>query len=278
MYIRLCYIIAEGWSIDRSTINASKCIKGSDELKKVIVTSAALVFTIASLGWAGIARSDSETASVSRPAAFQMQMLAEKNSGEKDAAEVKDMMKPSFHRKHGGPPQDIPDMAQYEGMTEEERSAAMKEDLKARLAEKVAEGIITQEQADQMLERFSGKPHMEFGLREEGQGALRFRDGDGEGLSFHFKLPDLLKYEGMTEEERAAAMKEDFAASLNEKVTEGAITREQADKMLENFHAFPGVPGKRGGFSMGTRRPSEREAEPGRFSPTTFSMEKVAAV
>ncbi len=49
------------------------------------------------------------------------------------------------------------------------------------------------------------------------------------------ELPDLSKYEDMTDEQRQEAMKADLKTILDAKVKAGDLTQEQADKMLERF-------------------------------------------
>ncbi len=50
------------------------------------------------------------------------------------------------------------DLSKYEGMTDEERREAIKADLKAALDKKVADGTLTQAQADKMLEHIDKMP------------------------------------------------------------------------------------------------------------------------
>jgi len=137
----------------------------------------------------------------------------------------------------------LPDPSKYDGMTDEERAAAMQADLKAALDQKVTDGTMTQEQADKMLERFTANP----------DGGMGFRGGRDGGLKS--LLPDMSKYDGMTDEERAAAMQADLKAALDQKVADGTMTQEQADQMLERFSngpsRGPGMGGGRRGFNPG---------------------------
>ena len=219
-------------------------------MKSVFVICAVAALAIASAGWVGGVDDTSAVLEISNPTSYEMQLAGV--NGRYSAAETKDSLnpRPGFgvmekKRDGSGFKHDLPDPSKYEGMTVEERAAAMKEDFKTMLDEQVAAGAITQEQANSILEKFEFSPRngypgplMDFGFSE------RSRDGIG----FRFGPLDPSKYEGMTDEERAAAMKEDFKAMLDEQVAAGAISQEQADRMLECFHMIPAWPGNRPGF------------------------------
>ncbi len=125
---------------------------------------------------------------------------------------------------------ELPDPSKYDGMTDEERQEAMKADLKAALDKKVADGVLTQTQADKILERVDKMP---------GDRPKAFRGFFGKDNLFGAEL-DLSKYEGMTDEERQQAIKADLKAALDKKVADGTLTQAQADKFLEHVDKMPG--------------------------------------
>ena len=116
---------------------------------------------------------------------------------------------------------ELPNPSKYQDMTDAERFAAMKDDLKAMLDQKVKDGELTQEQADKMLEGFSMTP----------QGGLCLWAGPR--APFDTEWPDPSKYEGMTDEERRDTVKADLKKMLDKMVADGKLTREQADEMLK---------------------------------------------
>ena len=145
-------------------------------------------------------------------------------------------------------PKDFPHLREYADLSDDERVAAMTVDFMAMLEEKVANGELTQEQADHMLEMFAAGPpsgamphSRREGKDEEPRTESGFRDigPDGRGFDSTSRLPDMSKYEGMEDEERVAAMTADFVAMLEEKVASGELTQEQADNMLERFSVPP---------------------------------------
>ena len=138
---------------------------------------------------------------------------------------------------------ELPDFSKYEGMTNEERAAALKEAAEAILSQLIAGDVITQEQADMLLEMIDLIPEAKLGFGERHDEGLQppFSSGrrDREGFEFPFEMPDMSNYEGMTDDERTAAMKADFAIMLDALVAEGAITQEQADRINDLFDKFP---------------------------------------
>ena len=100
---------------------------------------------------------------------------------------------------------DLPDLSKYDGMTNEEKTVAIKEDSKVILDKLIKNGTITQEQADKIT-----------------------------NIMLSFDLIDFSKYESMNDEEKAAAAKEDFKVILGELIKNGVISQEHFDK-IENY-------------------------------------------
>jgi hypothetical protein len=166
--------------------------------------------------------------------------------------------------------------------TPEEIQAGMQQAFDTALENAVADGAITQEQADQMAEgmrqlgpdRFGGQGG--FG----GRGMWDGRDGGkfGFGLmeeylhralaeavgmtpeelteamqSGGFNLKDYAEEKGLTDEELADLMTEAYTQAINAALADEAITQSQADQMLESLKDFdgripfgPGLHGPRG--------------------------------
>ena len=232
--------------------------------KTIAAVCFAALLATAATGW-GSGLAFAEDTSPKNPFLRPPRMfdLDDKDAGEsRESREPGDFPWPHMQRRGAIVPDERPDFSTFAEMTDEERAAAMKEAFSARLAEKVAEGLLTQEEADQMLESFPAGPHMDFGYRGESPDGPRmdfgfrggepdsfgFKDRELDGSGFRFNPPDMSKYEGMTEEERASAMMEDFKAKLEKMVADGDITQEQADQMLDHFHPMPQdnrIPGDR---------------------------------
>ena len=106
------------------------------------------------------------------------------------------------------------------GITVDELTAAQATAQEAGLAQAVEQGLLTQEEADAILSRTA-----DGGRGPGGHFMGRGADGaiDGEQL-----LADAL---GITVEELEAAEETAFAAGLEQAVTDGTITQEQADAM-----------------------------------------------
>lgn len=105
-------------------------------------------------------------------------------------------------------------LAEALGITVEELEMAQQSAKEAALADAVAAGALTQEDADAILEggRFRGR--------------IPFHTTNEEGLTY---LADALD---ITVDELQAAMTEVMVARLDEAVAEGRITREEADMLL----------------------------------------------
>jgi hypothetical protein len=106
------------------------------------------------------------------------------------------------------------------GITVEELTAAQATAQEAGLAQAVEEGLLTQEEADAILANTADGGHGPGGhfMGHGAEGAI-----DGEQL-----LADAL---GITVEELEVAEEVAFAAGLEQAVTDGTITQEQADTM-----------------------------------------------
>jgi len=109
------------------------------------------------------------------------------------------------------------------GITEEELQAAQQEAMKAEIQDAVEQGLITQEQADEMLENGRGFHGFGFGKRGD----------NGENTSEEPTDPDsyLAEALGITVEELKAAREEARQAMLEEAIANGEITQEQVDLM-----------------------------------------------
>jgi hypothetical protein len=157
------------------------------------------------------------------------------------------------------------DFSKYEGITDEDKVAALKEDLKDILGQLVAAGKITQETADKAIEKINEYELPEgftfpdyFTFPEDFTLPEGFTFPDGfefifpedftlpEGFTFpdgfefpdislpDFNLPDLTipdvsKYEGMTPAQKSAAVKADLAVILGELLADGSISKKQSD-------------------------------------------------
>jgi hypothetical protein len=148
----------------------------------------------------------------------------------------------------------------------DELSAAREQAQSARIAQAVADGVITQEKADQMAARQALQAYIDpqaimaeaLGISEDT--LQTYRD---EGLS----LIDILGQVGLTPSEFVGAQQAAYEAVLQQAVLDGVITQEQADQatLAAALGRF-GAHGGRGGFGI---RP-ERGLFPGmQHMPTT---------
>lgn len=131
---------------------------------------------------------------------------------------------------HGGGP--IP-MSGYDealaaalDITVEELQAAYDTARTAAIQQAVEEGLLTQEQADDLLSNEGGVGH---------HGMFGFRGGS---IDFNALLADAL---GISVEELEAAQQEAKSAVIAQAVEDGAITQEQADLMLAQDAVRPYV-------------------------------------
>jgi len=137
------------------------------------------------------------------------------------------------------------------GLTQED----VREAVEAVLEKKVADGTLTQEQADRMMEWLDGAARMrigkfgmrmgDFGLSEDicdllGLSPEELREQLREGKS----LAEILEEQGVDREELQEAMLAGLTEMLEEKVADGTLTQEQADRILERIE-------ERAGWGMG---------------------------
>lgn len=173
-----------------------------------------------------------------------------------------------FHRGPRGVTNDTIDenalLAQALGITVEELDAAREAANQAAIAQAVAEGIITQEQADQMLARRNLQSYLDrdvllakaLGMTVE---ELQAAYADGKTLS------TLMEEKGLDAATVRQALQAAYTEAIAQAVADGVITQEQADQM-EDGHGMwfggPMMPGGRGGFPgrgcPGGGRPSFR--------------------
>ncbi|NMC12449.1 MAG: hypothetical protein GYA34_06140 [Chloroflexi bacterium] len=114
-------------------------------------------------------------------------------------------------------------LAEALGITEDELKAAQEEANKAVIQAAVDQGLITQEQADEMLNSEKGFPRFGFG----GPG----RPGEAQDenkIDYHAYLAETL---GISEDELKAAQETARKAMLADAVANGDITQEQVDLM-----------------------------------------------
>lgn len=168
---------------------------------------------------------------------------------------------------------DNEDLANALGISTDELTAAYQEAMQAALDQAVDAGLITQSQADQLLENGSAFP---FGGRWLGwlsQNGIDFEAlfADALGISVdelqaaytkaHFAAIDRAVEDGRLTEEQAdlmkgryslslsenfrSAMRSAFEAAVQKAVEEGVITQSQADRILESENNL-GFPGSRG--------------------------------
>lgn len=110
------------------------------------------------------------------------------------------------------------------GITVEELQAAYQEARGAAIEQAVEQGLITQEQADEMLSR-DGTGRRGFGFRAFGRDPKGLAGGEiDEGALLAEAL-------GITVDELQAAREKANQAALEQAIAEGIITQEQADEM-----------------------------------------------
>lgn len=141
------------------------------------------------------------------------------------------------------------------GIDQNELTTAIDTTRQQMLDEAVQEGKITQEQADKIAERkdsgFCGFGFNDGRMGNKGkmgiEGRLGGRNLDGmaeilgitsEELQAELEsgknMQDILTEHGLTMEELRQKMQEQREAQITQDVTDGKITQEQADKMLQN--------------------------------------------
>jgi len=114
------------------------------------------------------------------------------------------------------------DLAEALGITVDELTAAREEAKAAVLEQAVADGLITQAQADAITNRDGSFP-----FARHLAGFL-----DANGVDYQTYLAEVL---GITVEELQTACSEAFIANINQAVTDGTITQERADLILGRY-------------------------------------------
>ncbi len=154
-----------------------------------------------------------------------------------------------------GPDSEInPDslLAEALGISVDDLTAAREQAQSARIAQAVADGVITQEKADQMAAQQALKAYIDpQALMAEtlGISADTLQAYHDEGLS----LSDILGETGLTASEFVEARQAAFEAALQRAVADGIITQAQADQAIlaggRGGH-FGGRGERGGGFEM----------------------------
>ena len=140
------------------------------------------------------------------------------------------------------------------GVTVEELEGALTQSHLDLIAEKVADGTITEEEAAEIIERIEsgeGRLFPPFGGRGGGHGNMQRLHGlvvenSAEVLGLEVdalkdelhagnSLADVAAAQGVDVEQFKADVLAGVAADLDEKVTDGSITQEQADMILEKI-------------------------------------------
>ena len=166
----------------------------------------------------------------------------------------------------------LPQLAEEQGVDMETVKAAMKAEATRQVNQAVADGTITQAQADRILRRIEngrGPGHGPGcgGRHGDRQGGPEFMDQDAMkavvaqtlGLSVADldaakeagkHLPQLAEEQGVDMETVKAAMKAEATRQVNQAVADGTITQAQADRILRRIENGPGP-----GHGPGRNRP-----------------------
>lgn len=117
------------------------------------------------------------------------------------------------------------EIAALKDMTEDERGAFLLEHFKQSLSDAVAEGKLTQEEADKMLE-----------ARENGRNVeVKIHEGNGE-FTLRMMTPlseeELSALQDMTEDDKKEFFLAQIKSNLDADVAAGKITQEEADEIL----------------------------------------------
>ena len=138
-------------------------------------------------------------------------------------------------------------LAEALGITVEELRTAQEQANTAAVQQALDEGLITQEEADAMLSRIKLRNYLDReALMAEALGItveeLQAARAEGKPLG-------VLIYELQLDRATVrTAMRTAYEEAIAQAVTDGVITQEQADQMLEGPGFGPGGPGGRGGF------------------------------
>jgi hypothetical protein len=137
-----------------------------------------------------------------------------------NAADTEDDIQPRGGRGFEGVSDE--DLAEALGITVDELTAAREQAKSAAIEQAVADGLITQAQADEILS--GDRPALVLG---------RWSDWlSKNGIDYQAFLAEAL---GITVEELQAARIEAFTANINQAVADGTITQEKADLILGRF-------------------------------------------
>lgn len=136
-------------------------------------------------------------------------------------------------------------LAEALGITVEELQAAREKAFQESIADAVAEGLITQEQADQMLAMHALKSYIDRqALLAEALGMTV--DELEAALSEGQTLSDLMSEKGISFSVLQTNMQAALEAALQRAVADGVVSQEQADAMLSGGMNFFGGHGHHG--------------------------------
>lgn len=158
------------------------------------------------------------------------------------------------------------EIAEEQGLSKEDLQAAMQEAHDAKIAEKVASGELTQEQADAMKAIRDYKNIQKEEHRAERLTTLatllNLTEAEVEAQLKDGKKPhEIAEAQGISEEEFKAAMQENMKQKLAEMVENGELTQEQADKKLEHMEKS----GKKGFGKKGSGKRGKKGRKGGSF-------------
>jgi len=188
--------------------------------------------------------------------------------------------------------QTLEEIIAAQGLTMEDFLAAMQTARIAQINQAVADGEMTQEQADAIIERIEDGNGRPTGHRGSDRSGDRSGDRDGNrenrgngpvgrggpGSGHHAEIltdvlgltveelqaayeagqtmDEIVDAQGLTMEEFQAAVQAARIAQINQAVADGELTQEQADRMIErieNSEGREGRPGRQGGRRGGPR-------------------------
>ncbi|MDV0447826.1 hypothetical protein MsAg5_17430 [Methanosarcinaceae archaeon Ag5] len=137
------------------------------------------------------------------------------------------------------------ELSAFDNMTDDEKKVFMLSKMKDRLDTDVSEGLLTQEQADNIYEQMSA---MDISFSHDGR-SMSF------GVKAKFNMPgfaltqeELLSFDNMTDDEKHAFMLEQLKAHLDADVENGHLTQEEADEIYAHSES--------GGFKIGFLMPT----------------------
>ena len=162
--------------------------------------------------------------------------------------------------------QSMAEILEAQGVTQEDVHATVQAAVEDAVNTAVSEGTITQEEADQLLERAAeggfGRGHRGGHRGGNGLGAEIFGDIDRKAVvaealgitteeleAYHedsLRLPEIAEELGVDVADVEAAMREVVEEAVNQAVEDGTITQEQADQILSGEGRGFGHNGHRG--------------------------------